>query len=407
MLSLFRRALWNRIPRQARIWLRVIAGNALAPRLARGIPAAEPICVAGFLSSAAGVGEGARLCRDALQLLGYDVRSLDLSRGFGLEELPPEILCGPTPGTGTVIIHLNPDQLPFALAMAGRRLLEGKRIIGYWAWELPRVPPHWRRAIHHVDEVWVPSQFVAAALRPFADKPVRVVPHPAAIGVDGQRRRGEFGINEGCFVALTIFHMNSCFARKNPLAAIAAFRAALGNDANALLIVKVADGASGGDLMDMLRQAVAAAGNIRVIDKIYNQQQMHDLIASVDVVISLHRAEGFGLVLAQAMLSGTAVIATAWSGNLDFMTNDSAELIGFDLVRVDDPQGCYVMDGQLWAEPKLTEAATALARLAANRARLSALAEAGCRQATRSLSLDIYREAVAGSLGPARSSRSR
>ncbi|HEX7775966.1 MAG TPA: glycosyltransferase, partial [Parvibaculum sp.] len=340
--------------------------------------------------------------------LGYRVTGFDLSPLFGRGDMPGAVeLTEPiAPGAGTIVIHLNPDQLPLSLTMIGRRRLAGKRIVGYWSWELARVPESWHIGFELVDEVWVPTRFVADAIRPLTDKQVRVVPHPVAIGEPGVSRRHDFDIPEPAFAVTTIFDMASCFARKNPLASIRAFRAAFGARNDVILIVKVSGGSSEPALMQELRAVAGGALNIRIVEADLTRRDMHDLIASVDVLLSPHRSEGFGLTLAQAMLARTAVISTGWSGNLDFMNKDAVKLLPFGMTPVADPQGCYADDGQIWADPDMDQAVAALKALAADKALRAGLGEAGRALAIEMLGLDAYRTAVAPALQPGTSASS-
>ncbi len=398
-VDLYRR-IWRWLPRRQQLWLLDNRSDALARHLGTDASVVEPICVAGLLSSSVGMAEGARLCLNALTQLGYRIRNLDLSDIFNRHDLLEIELpnCPIEPGAGTLIVHLNPPMMPLGLLAIGRRVLAGKRIIGYWAWELLCIPPDWRQGLRYVDEIWVPSQFVAAAIRPFTEKPITVVPHPVAIATSGHRRRKDFAIPNRCFAALTIFHMDSCFERKNPLAAVRAFRIAFGDNPDALLIVKVTLGSTESGLMQQLHHAIAGASNIRLIDAMFTDQDTLDLIASVDVLVSLHRAEGFGLAMAQAMLSGTAVVATNWSGNLDFMTADSAALVSCGMIPVSDPQGRYTQTDQKWADPDVSEAAAALSRLAADRDYFASITKQAHTQASRALDLAAYRSAIGGRL---------
>ncbi|MEA3015770.1 MAG: hypothetical protein QOI38_492, partial [Sphingomonadales bacterium] len=310
----FRNKVWHRLPRPVRrAALRAVLGRSRP--VASGAPAAEPICVVGILSTPTGIGEGGRLAERAFTALGYDVLSVDISDILTDRQpsaSPPPLL---ESGPGTVLLHFNPDNLSAILTLLGRRHLIGKRIIGYWAWELPRIPAHWLPALAEVDEVWTPSRFVADAVRRATDKPVRVVPHPVAQGRTGRPRRTRFG-TQGCFTALVMFSFASSFERKNPVAAVQAFRRAFGGADDRLLILKASDGHEAPEQMAELLAAIGDAPNIRIEPARLGDGDRLDLIASVDVLLSLHRSEGFGLVMAEAMLAGVPVIATGWSGNM-------------------------------------------------------------------------------------------
>lgn len=398
-VRVLRALVWRRLPRTVRqAALRILLTRNRRP-VATGAPAAEPVAVVGLLSTPTGIGEGGRLTGRALAALGYDVLSIDVSdifRGTAPAGDPPPAL---EIGRGTVILHFNPDNLAAMLTLLGRRRLRGKRIVGYWAWELPRIPDHWLPALDEVDEVWTPSRFVADAVRPFTEKPVRVVPHPVAQGQAGRRRRDAFGLG-GAFTALAMFSFASSYPRKNPLAAVRAFRLAFGDAEDRLLILKVADAEQSPEEMAELRAEIGEARNIRIEDRRLGDRERLDLVASADVLLSLHRSEGFGLVMAEAMLAGVPVIATAWSGNMDFMDGTSAWLVPFRFVSASDNRGVYD-SGECWADPDVEAAAAHLRAVAAGGPEVEAIREAGRLTALERLGVRGFGEAVAPVFAPA------
>jgi glycosyltransferase involved in cell wall biosynthesis len=287
--------------------------------------------------------------------------------------------------------------MPYAALRLGRKFLTGRRIIGYWAWELPQTGPDWRRGLSHVHEIWVPSRFTADALPRDIAVPVKIVPHPVKALVTAPAR-DRFGLPQDAFVVLTAFDMGSTYSRKNPRAAIAAFRKAFGNDSSRLLALKIGHAQDAGWAMADLTDAIAGMGNVRLIDDTLTRIDMALLTASADVVMSLHRAEGFGLLPAEAMLQGVPVIATGWSGNLEFMTPDDSALVSFRLIPVDDRQGTYSVQGAMWADADVDDAASWLRRLAGSPSLRRDLGERGRAAAGAKLSLTAYRAAIGDSL---------
>jgi glycosyltransferase involved in cell wall biosynthesis len=193
--------------------------------------------------------------------------------------------------------------------------------------------------------------------------------------------RDRLGLPRDALVVLNVFHLGSAFSRKNPLAAIAAFRRAFGDDPSRVLAIKLIDNGLHQARRE-LDAAIAGAGNIRIIEGMLPEADMAGLMAASDIVISLHRSEGFGLVPAQAMALGKPVIATGWSGNLDFMNDRNSALVSYTLVPVRDPQGFFDSTDQQWAEADVDHASAWLRRLADNaglRAELGAAAAADIR----------------------------
>jgi hypothetical protein len=207
--------------------------DAVPPPVRRGV------AVCGETARASGLGEGARLMHAALDLLGVPAWLIDAAPRLPGE--PPGEPISMPPGGVPLVLHVNAPLLPAALLRLPRGALRGRRIIGYWAWELPAVPPSWRAGVASVHEIWVPSRFTAAALEPLAPGRITVVPHPVAARppAPSALTRADFALPDDAFVVLSSFSLASSFARKNPLAAIAAFRAAFDGTAGAVMVLKV------------------------------------------------------------------------------------------------------------------------------------------------------------------------
>ncbi len=309
-----------------------------------------PIKIVGYFAGSHGIAASARLAARAFEALGVVVERVDVTDA----KLDWSGRLREPVSASAWIFHLNPPELMAALACLGPRQLIGPRY-GYWAWELPRAPALWRRDARLVDEVWAPSRFTAKALEGAAS-PVRIVPHPLFMEdfekVTPAPRRA-------AFQGVSVFDFNSSLARKNPEGAIAAWSRAFGEDPTCELTLKTQNGALFPKALADLRSR--APSNVRVIDEVWPYPQVQSLIAGADVLVSLHRAEGFGLTLAEAMAMATPVLATAWSGVLDFMDDSSALLVPFRPTGVIDAQGIY--SGQTWAEPDIFAAANGLIRL--------------------------------------------
>jgi len=319
--------------------------------------------VAGFHGAVLGLGEAARGTVSALASVGVATRAWDVSEQLGhARRLDHGDTAAPAAGPGVMIAHMNPPEL-IQLIATDPTPFEGKRVIGYWAWELPAVPALWKPAFRYVDEIWTPSRFTADAVRRAAPRrmTVRVAPHPVPVS-DGSPDRTRFGLDPDRVVVLCAFDLRSTLARKNPLAALEAFRLATARTRRgAILVFKTVGGAENPAALAGLRTAVGGAADVVLIDEALSAADRDRLLASCDILLSLHRSEGFGLLLAEAMAAGKAVVATAWSGNLDFMDDQTGVLVPYTLIPVDDPQGLY--RGGLWAQANVAVAGRALAEL--------------------------------------------
>ena len=379
--------LWRALPADARRRWLARGTAAFAPRPDRIAPPAQHgVIVAGELARASGLGEGARLMLAGLAELG--VPSWSIRAGLRLpgeaEDVPVAASDAPPPGA-PLVLHVNAPHVAAALLRMPRGFLRGRRVIGCWAWELPVAPPDWATGVRFMHEVWVPSRFTAAAIEPLLPGRVRVVPYcvasrpPAPSALDRQA----FGLPADALVTLCSFSLASSFERKNPLAAIAAHRQAFGDRADRILVMKIGHASHFGPDLQRLRDAAAGAANIRFETRTLPLADNHALTACADIVLSLHRSEGFGLVPAEGMLLGRAVVLTNWSGNTDFTDAETAALVPYRLVPAVDPRGVFQAPGAVWAEADVDAAAAHLRRLAddpASRIALGARAQVAARQ---------------------------
>lgn len=331
-----------------------------------------PIVLSAYLSDVNGIGRAGRLTLESVRTWGGQVVAHDLRAdpsGFRVK--------AGTAG-GVWIAHCNPPEvIPFMVGHSAP--IWGDRYrVGYWAYELERIPDDWIPAIRLFNEIWAPSRFVADAILAAAGEMapiVRVVPHPQPNRDAIRPERSRFGIDDR-FTCLCMFDGRSTLARKNPMGAVAAFKSAFTPDAHAALIVKAVEVSAEPRALAELQAAASGWPNIRILTDHMDDDEVLSLIASVDVLISLHRSEGFGLPIAEAMTVGVPALVTDWSGSTEF-AEGAVVPVPYRLVAVTDPSRRYERPGMRWAEPDLDAAASALRRLAAEpawRAELSAAA---------------------------------
>jgi glycosyltransferase involved in cell wall biosynthesis len=245
--------------------------------------------------------------------------------------------------------------------------------IALWAWELPEPPPHALPHLPGINELWVLSSFVADAFRTVTDIPILVVPSvvPHAPGIKPDRAR--LGLPEDGLIVLYTFSASSSDARKNPWALIEAFRRAFPPEergTKAHLVLKVNNLERFPELDTALSAAMASVGGT-LLRREMSRDDMDTLLASCDIYASLHRSEGFGMGMAEAMAMGKPVVATGFSANTDFMPPGSAAVVGYDVRPISKHDhrfgaefGDWYTVGQLWAEPDVDQAAQWLRRLA-------------------------------------------
>ena len=234
---------------------------------------------------------------------------------------------------------------------------EGKYNIGIWYWELSRFRSRWLSAFSFYDEIWATSSFTKDCLSKISPVPVLKIRYPLFLDtsiVESKPRR-RFDLGEDLYVFLFMFDFASVFERKNPLALLKAFRLAFGRDERAVLVINPINSWLNPTAAKSLRKASAGL-NVRMIDKHLSERDYLSLLAASDCYVSLHRSEGLGLTLAQAMFLEKPVIATAYSGNMDFMSTDNSLLVRYKLVELDTDYGPYEK-GNEWAEPDVDHAA--------------------------------------------------
>lgn len=351
---------WNRVPTQASVNVR--EPRASSPR-AREDRAGVNIFA--YFRGQFGLGESARLYTRALIDAGYPVALFDidlqLPHGFGDRSLDDHL--GSETPYGIHLVFVNPDYLNDALQRIGRARLDGGYIIACWFWELETIPPEWLPALDLVDEIMVSSAFVEAAFRRVTDKPIFRVPLPLSDVVDSGLTRADLGLRADAFVFLVTFDFNSWLDRKNPFAAIEAFVHAFpAGDENVQLLVKSSNGYRHPEPFLRMLKAVGKDSRIILRDEVISRHHVEALQRCSDAYLSLHRAEGFGLGLAESMRLGKPVVATAWSGNVDFMNEENSFPIGYKLVPVEEGQYSHTL-GQRWAEASVDQAAECMRSL--------------------------------------------
>ncbi len=312
--------------------------------------------VAGYFRSELGVGQAARLAVAALDaveapLLPVHGKGVPSSRQeHDFTSLPADAARFPVN-----LVCVNADGLRDFREEVGERFFDGRYTIGMWWWEVSRFPASMHRSFALVDEVWVGSEHVAGALSVASPVPVYRVTLPVIRPRVEQLRRERLGLPDGPLF-LFMFDYHSVFERKNPLAVIDAFKRAFAPRSGASLAIKCTNSADDPSNHARLLAAAAEHPDVHLLDGYLSPAENDAMIAACDCYVSLHRSEGFGLTPAEAMALGKPVIATGYSGNLDYMTPRNARLVDYELVPIGPGNAPYPADGE-WASPSVEHAA--------------------------------------------------
>ena len=327
------------------------------------------INLAGFLTADLGVGESARCMVRAADAAGIPAALVSLKlpckNRLGDQTYAARLQdANPHPVN---IVHLDPPASPDLDHYHGRAFRAGKHTIAYWAWELPEFPDAWLPQFAFFDEVWCPSEFVRTAIAAKSPVPVLTMPHAIAFAPPAGDARARFGLPAGAFVCLCLYDLNSYSERKNPRAAIAAFRQSGLGAHGAVLVVKGQNAAGNAADFAALQDALRDLPGAILLSETLSRADVYLLESACDCFVSLHRSEGFGLAVAECMALGKPVLSTNWSATAEFVHAGNGCPVDYTLTTLARSHGPY-SKGQVWAEPDVGHAADWLRRLAADRA---------------------------------------
>ena len=363
--------------------------------------------IAGFLTAELGLGESARCmvrAADAASIpaalvplkLNCKNRLGDLTYTARLTEENPH---------DVNIIHVDPPASRDLDHHHGKNFRAGKYNIAYFAWELPEFPDDWVPSFDYYDEIWCPSDFARAAIAEKSPLPVLTFPHAITVTApieDTATLRARLGLPATPFLFLALFDLNSYAERKNPRAALAAFRDSGLPSASANLVVKVQNLAGNEADFARLQADAASIPGIHFITETLSRADIYALEAACEVFVSLHRSEGFGLAVAECMALGKPVISTDWSATAEFVNINNGCPVRAPLITLTSNHGPYAK-GQTWADPDIAHAAAHMRALFADRALCARLGAAARTTITEKFSPAVigarYRrrlEAIAG-----------
>jgi glycosyltransferase involved in cell wall biosynthesis len=332
-----------------------------------------PISLIGHPFEATGQGEDLRCCYRAFKAVGIKLHVVNVYDGAPADrEFEHELrddLC-PTSAGGVDIFCINGDEVERVFAHLGSRWSRPRYSLVLPQWELSKFPEPWARHFEKFDEVWAPSEFIRDAVAAAVSRPVTVMPGATSVRLQQFLGRRYFGIRESAYAFLFAFDLRSCHQRQNLPAVIDAFAHVMHSRPtnDAMLVVRIAGSEMDPEAARDVRQRLSdrtssfGFGRVHVIDRGLTDTETQNLIRCCDCIVSLHRSEGFGRCLAEAMWLGKPVIATGYSGNMVFMNSDVACLVNFRLVPVGEGEYPFWED-QVWADPDANEAGVWMTRL--------------------------------------------
>ncbi len=313
--------------------------------------------VVGYLNGELGIGESARLMLAALRTTREKFATVAVDRHLqSRQRADMPTSAGAHQLFDTTLLCVNADQTGAVLAAEPDAANTGHRI-GMWYWETESFPASMHGAFGQVDEIWVATDFVRDAIGAHTRLPVVTVTPPLGRpAAPTDLTRADLGLPEGRPVLLFVFDYLSTAERKNPVGLVEAFRRAFSRDEGPVLVLKSINADKRVGDAERVRLVAADEPDILLLEDYLSPAGRDALLQHCDVYVSLHRSEGLGLTMAEAMALGKPVIATAYSGNLQFMTRANSFLVPWKPIEV--PPHCepYAV-GTRWADPDLDVAA--------------------------------------------------
>ncbi len=346
-----------------------------------GVDHSWGVNVVGYLSAELGVGELGRQIIGGLQACDVPVHAV--SEAPAAHRAQHQYV-SVTPEEARYPVNLlcvNADMLPTVRRRIGESWFRDRITIGFWSWEVLAFPGRFWSSFDLVDEVWVHSQHIADALNECSSKPVTQIRIPVVPDPPAELDRQSLWLPSN-YTFLFVFDYLSVFERKNPLGLIAAFAEAFPPGSGASLVVKCINASHRPAEHDLLVADAARHPDISVQEGYINAAEKNALLANCDCYVSLHRAEGFGFTLAEAMYFGRPVIATGYSGNLDFMSAENSYLVDYDVVPIGPASDPYPADGE-WADPDLDHAAKLMREVFEHRAKSREMGARGAAEIRR------------------------
>lgn len=350
----------------------------------------------GPFTRALGIGQSCRRLANALEATGYRLRFCDHTLDHPNEVVTQELPLSPVGPARINVVHLNLDEFPDVVAYSPDVFSGAYNVIFPYLEIVPPAPPQ-LLALKMVDETWAASRFIVDALSAFTKSFLvgSQCDDVQKIGRDCARYLAYNDFASTDFVFLTAGDALSGAFRKNFLGTVLAFRNAFPENPRARLVIKTHSidkvaNAPERAAWRALKQIADEDERIVIIDRHLDVPEYSALIEGADAFVSMHRAEGLGYHILEAMQLGTPVVATAYSGSADFCNEQTAFVVPHRLVPVPAAHYVRVIAGQMWAEPDIEGAAQQLRNVYCDVARRDAVACAAKKYVAANFSKDAF-----------------
>ncbi|RZJ48746.1 MAG: glycosyltransferase family 1 protein [Flavobacterium sp.] len=315
------------------------------------------INISGYINKAFGLGVAVRANINSVKAseIPYSINDFNIKISNSIGSVSSNFEFSEENPYNINLVQINPDKLNEVFATVSTKYFQNKYNIAFWAWELENFPDESKSFLSLFHEIWVPSNFCTEAISKVSHKPVIKIMHSISIDSVPYTRK-DFNLPEDKFIFMTMFDYHSSMERKNPIATIDSYEKTFGtNHTDTILIIKTSISTEFPEQKQKLIERVGQNESIIIVEELLDQERLYSLMNCCDCFVSLHRSEGFGLTMAEAMYLGKPVIATAYSANIEFMNINNSFLVKYNLIKTKD-QYYSSSNEDIWADPDIEHA---------------------------------------------------
>ncbi|KFF10729.1 hypothetical protein IW15_18685 [Chryseobacterium soli] len=352
--------------------------------------------ISGYINKQFGLGEGVRSNIRAIKTtdVPYVINDFNITISkHVMDETQNALAVSEENPYNINLVQINIDRLHSVMQETDKSYFQNKYNIAFWAWELENFPEESKVFFSLFNEIWVPSNFCTEAISKVSPVPVVKMMHSIEIETPSYTRK-DFNLPEDKFIFMTMFDYYSSIVRKNPIATIEAYEKSFGkNNPDVLLLIKTSISKEFSAEKKMLVDRIADNKSIIIIEEILERDQLYSLMNCCDCFVSLHRSEGFGLTMAEAMYLGKPVIATAYSANTEFMNINNSFPVKYTLIKTGDLY-YFSTEKDIWADADVDHASEQMSLVYNDKNIAAAIAQRGQSDVKKFLSPEIMGEKI-------------